>query len=181
MSRPRWAFGERARKTVENAAEIAGAPIFLVEDAEAIGPGVAAMNNDGQMGFAGEGKLATEDILLHVARRMIVKIIEADFAPGEDARMLGEAREFGEPFFGGELGFVRVDADGGVDPVVFFAERNGDVETIGGGAAADGEDGLHAGVAGACEHFVAVGVELGEFEMGVGVDDLQKEVPYSRR
>ncbi len=169
--------GERAGETMEDAAEIGGAPVFFVEDAEAIGPGIAAMDDDGEMGLAGEAELAAKDGLLNVARRVVIEIIEADFAPGEDAGVLGEAGEFGEPFFGGEFGFVRMDADGGVDPVVFFGERNGDVEAIGGGAAADGEDILDAGVAGASEHGVAVGVELGKFEMGVRIDDVQGKVP----
>src|SRR5579863_6548691 len=107
---------------------------------------------------------------------MIVKIIEADFAPGNDAGMFGEAREFREPFLGGELGFVRMYADGGVNPIVLFGERNGHVEAIGGGAAADVKDFLNAGLAGAGEHGVAVGVKLGKLEMGVRVDDLQKTI-----
>jgi hypothetical protein len=38
--------GERAGETVENSAEIRGAPVFFVENAEAIEPRVAAMNDD---------------------------------------------------------------------------------------------------------------------------------------
>jgi hypothetical protein len=165
--------GERAGEAMENSAEICGAPIFLVEDAEAIGPSVAAMNDDGEIDFASKHKLAAKDILLNIARRVIVEIVEADFAPGEDAGVFREAGEFGEPIFSGEFGFVGMDADRGVDPVVFLGERNGGVEAVRGGAAANGEDFFDSCVASACEHGVAVGIELGKFEMGVRVDDVQ--------
>src|SRR5690348_9261909 len=92
--KPALRVSERAGEAMKNAAEIRAAPVFFVENAQAIPPCVAAMNHDGQARSAGERKLAAKNILLHVARRMIVKIVEADFAPREHARMLRQAPKF---------------------------------------------------------------------------------------
>ena len=59
---------------------------------------------------------------MRFARGVIVKIIEADFAPGDDFGMLRQAGEFVEMVLGDFFGFVRMDADAGVDPFVLFGE-----------------------------------------------------------
>lgn len=89
--------------------------------------------------------------------------------------MLRQAREFREPFFGGELRFMRMDANGRIDPIVLLGERDSYIETIGRRAASDGEDFLDAGVACARQHGVAVSVKLRKFQMRVRIDDLQKD------
>ena len=68
------------------------------------------------------------------------------------------------------LGFVGMDADGGVDPVVGFGVGHGGIELFRAGTRADGEDCVHPGGAGALEHGVAVVSELREVDVGVGVD-----------
>ena len=63
------------------------------------------------------------------------------------------------------LGFVGMDADGGVDPVVRFGVRNRGVELFRAGTYADGKNRVHTGGAGAIEHGVAILVELGEIDV----------------
>ena len=80
-------------------------------------------------------------VCLHFARRVIVEIVEADFAPGDDFGMFARVRASSSrccwrDFFG----FVRMNADGGVNPVVLFGEREGGVEFFRAGAGADGEE-----------------------------------------
>src|SRR3974390_467747 len=70
------------------------------------------------------------------------------------------------------FGFVGMDADGGVDPVMGFRIGDGGVELFRARAYADGEKGVDAGRAGAFEHGVAVFRELREIDVGVGVDEV---------
>ena len=56
--------------------------------------------------------------------------------------------------------FVRVDADGGVDPIVFVGVFDGGVEFFGAGTCADGKDVFDAGGASAIEHGIAIVREL---------------------
>ena len=53
------------------------------------------MDDDGQLGRVREFHLLAKDALLNVARGVIVEIIEANFAPGNDFGML---RELGQGF-----------------------------------------------------------------------------------
>jgi hypothetical protein len=56
--------------------------------------------------------------------------------------------------------FVRVDADAGVDPIVFVGVFDRGIEFFGARACADGEDVFDAGSASAIEHGVAIVREL---------------------
>ena len=89
MSRPRWASSSVLVKQWRMPPRPVGASAAS-SDAEAIGPGIAAMDDDGQFRGACERHLVAEDLLLHFARRVIVEIVEADFAPGDYFRMLRE-------------------------------------------------------------------------------------------
>ncbi len=65
-----------------------------------------------------------------------------------------------------------MNSDGRVNPVVLLGEWNRGVEAfLGRSAAADGQHGADSGCTRAIEHGGAVFVELGEFEMRVGVYD----------
>ena len=66
-----------------------GLPDFF-DELQAIGPGVAAVDDDGEFCFASESHLLAKDFVLHFARRMIVEIVEADLAPGDYFGMSGE-------------------------------------------------------------------------------------------
>src|SRR5262249_16459781 len=91
---------------------------------------------------------------------------------GDDFGMAGEAGEFVEMRLRHFLGFVRMNADGGVDPIVRFGERHCGVEFLRAGAGADGEKRVDACGASAVEHGFAVVGELGEVDVGVRVDQV---------
>ena len=59
-----------------------GAPFFF-QDGEAVVPGVAAVDDDGQLRGAGLLELAAKNWLLRFGRRFFVVIVEAHFAPGD--------------------------------------------------------------------------------------------------
>ena len=158
-----------AAETVEDAAEACVGPI-LPQNGDAIGPGFATMNDYRFSDTVGDGELVAEDLLLNVARRVVVVIVESDFAPADNANVAGVGFRFLKMARSGEFGFVGMDADSGVDPGVLLGEGNCGVELVGAGSAADGEDGGDAGFASAGKDGVAVGFEVREIEMGVGVD-----------
>src|SRR5208337_5018038 len=110
---------EGAREAVENAAEAGGLPDFF-EEAEAIVPSIAAMDDDGELGGVREFHLLAEDALLNVARGVIVEVVQADLSPGDDFGMLGKLGQSVEMRRGDFLRLVGMDADRGVDPVVGF-------------------------------------------------------------
>ena len=112
-------MSEVAGETVENAAE-AGGLLDFVEEAEAIVPGVAAVDDDGEIGGLGEFHLLAADCFLDVAGRVVVEIIETNFAPGEYFGMFGQGGESFEMGRRDFFGVVGMDAYRGVDPVVGF-------------------------------------------------------------
>ncbi len=66
-----------------------------------------------------------------------------------------------------------MDADRGVDPVMLLGERNGRVEAVRAGAAADGENAFYACGPRAIEHGGAIVVKLRKLQMRVRIDDFQ--------
>jgi hypothetical protein len=64
---------------------------------------------------------------------VIVEIVEADFAPGDDFGVLREASKFVEVVLCDFFGFVRMDADAGVDPIVLLGVGDDGVEFSGPG------------------------------------------------
>ena len=124
----------------------------------------------GSFGLLRERHLVAKNAILHVARRVIVEIVEANFAPGDDFRVLGELRELVEMLRRDLLRLVRVDADRGVDPVVLIGIFDRGVELFGAGTRADRENVFDARRASAIEHGVAVVSELWEIDVCVRVD-----------
>ena len=159
---------ESAGEAVEDAAEADRFP-SVGEDAEAIVPGVAAVDDDGEIRGLSEFHLLAEDCFLDVAGGMVVEIVEADFAPGDYFGMFGED---GKGFEMGGSDFLCVmgmDAYSGVDPVVGFGVGDGGGELF--RAWADGEDRGDACGLGALEHGFTVFGELGAVDVGVGIDE----------
>ena len=130
----------------------------------------------GLPGFGGDLQLPREDRALHVARREIVMVIEADFADGQHLRMRGQLAQPREGFGRGLGGIVRMHADGGVDERIALGQPDGGFQVGRAVAGADGHHALHAGGAGALDHLLAVGVELGVVQVAVGIDQ-----PHFRR
>src|SRR5262245_16990605 len=111
---------------------------------------------------------------------MVVEVVEADFAPGNYFWVSGEAGELIEMLGRRFLGFVRMDTDAGVDPVVLLRVRQSGVEFCRARAGADGQQSLHTGFSGAVQHGVTVFGKLWVVDVRVGVDefhDHSKGVP----
>ena len=68
------------------------------------------MNDDRQLGGACHLHLLNENALLHVARRMVVVVIEADLAPGDHLGFVREPCEFVEICLLCQCRFVRMNA-----------------------------------------------------------------------
>jgi len=166
-------FTERAGEAVKYSAQSCGGPFFF-EDLETVVPGVAAVDDDGQLCVAGLSQLAAENWLLDFGRRFFVMIVEAHFAPSDYFGIFREGVEVGVILFLGFGGVLRMDAHSGVDPIVVFGYCDGGIETFRTRtAAADRQYVLHACGLGALEHFGAVGVEVFGFEVRVRVNYFQ--------
>src|ERR1700730_2856197 len=136
---------------MQNAAEPCRTPDFL-ENVEAIGPRVAAVNDDRQLCVTGERKLVAKFAILNVTGRMIVKVVEADLAPGDHFRMLRERRELIEMLLHDFLRLVRMDTHGSEDPIVLLGKRERSIQLPGTRACADGEERRYSGGSRAIEH-----------------------------
>ena len=142
-------------------------------------PGIAAVNDDGELGGVGEFHLLAEDTFLEVARGMVVEIIETDFAPGDDFGMLREAGKCVQMGQGDLPSFVGMDADRGVNPIPGFGVGESGVQFVWARAGTDGEQRCYTRGLGASEHGVAVSVELGEIDVSVGVNELHDSYQQS--
>jgi len=112
-------FLNRAGETMQDAADSCGPP-HLFDEREAIGPGVATVNDDGEFGVASERHLVTEYLVLDVAWRVIVEIIQSNFTPRDYFWMSCKLRELFEVLGCDLLRFVRMDPDAGVYPVILI-------------------------------------------------------------
>src|SRR5713101_10182372 len=124
---------------MQNPAE-AGRPPMFFKHVQAIGPGVAAMNDDGLLRPARQTHLVPENTRLRFARRMIVVIVESDFAPSNDLRMLSQPCQFFQVLRCDFLRLVGMNADGGVNPVMLLGKGQRGIELLGSWAGADGEE-----------------------------------------
>jgi hypothetical protein len=106
-------------------------------------------------------------MMMHFAWRVVVEIIEADFTPGDDFRVPGEAGELIEMLLRRLLCFMGMDADAAVDPVVLFGVWQRRIEFFRARTGADGQQILHAGFAGTLQHGVAVVRKLREVYVSV--------------
>ena len=107
-----------------------GAPI-LFEEIEAIRPGIAAMDDYGQLRLGSQLHLLAEYALLHIARRMVIEIIESDFSVSDHARVLRQLRKLLEVRGGEVLRLVRMRAHRGVNPIMPLGKRNRRIQLFG--------------------------------------------------
>ena len=166
---------ERTGKTVKDAGESGRSPMLL-DERKAVVPGIAAVNDDGELSGVGELHLRAKNGGLHVAWGVVVKIIEANFAPGDDFGMLREASEFVQMLRCDFFGFVRVNANARVNPIVLFGEWESGVEFFWTGTGTNSEERANAGVASAHEHGFSIISELRKIDVRVGVDEVHKMV-----
>ncbi len=159
---------------------------MLLQDQKKIVPGVggfvgpAAVDEDGPLARGGDFKLADQALALHVARRALVIVVEADFAAGDDFRLGEKCVQLGESFLIGCDGDVRVDARAGIEarqfrpivssPVELAAEIERLMHLRRPLADADGEHRTHAGFPCAAQHRFAIVCVAGTVKVSVGID-----------
>src|SRR5579862_2132604 len=100
-------------------------PMFA-QQGKAVVPGIiavfgrTAMDHDGKFGDGSQLHLFAKNPLLNVARRVIVEIIEANFAPGYDFGMPRQALHLYISVFIREARLMRMNAERGVNEIVLF-------------------------------------------------------------
>ncbi len=133
------------------------------------------MDDDRQGDTGCQLELLFEGDQLAVAWRVLAVEVEADFTDGDDSGVPGQLFESGDLVVGQRMGVVGVNSGGGEDFGSGTAGRMafGDFDRvparfdIGTGA----DDAVDPGGGGAGNDVVAIGVELLEGEVGVGIYD----------
>ena len=140
-------------------------------------PRVAAMNDDRALKFASQFHLANQNLLLHIAWRVVVVIIQADFAHGNHLGMSRQLKNLLGVGMREVSSFVGMDADGRKNPVVTF--RDGRAENPGGrGPCLHPPPGCSERPAARARSITAatVGIKVGIVKVSVGID---KTSPWS--
>lgn len=121
----------------------------LFEDSNRIFFGFAGVDDDRFIDLFCELQEAAKDLLLHVFRRIIVEIIQADFADSDD---FGEGSEVvfdgREDLFCAFCRVMGVDSGGAADLLIFSRKLKSPVVALEIAAGADGDDAFNAGVLG---------------------------------
>src|SRR5207244_11754340 len=99
---------------------------------------------------------------------MIVVVVDADLAVGDDFLVLCEPTELVVPAIEGMLHFMWMDADGGIDERMLF--RQCDRRLAARQIAADGDEGFDTGFPGASNHRLAILIVAGIVQMGMRVE-----------
>jgi hypothetical protein len=153
---------------VENGGE-GPLPHLGAQDLRHVRIGLAGVDDQRQLGHARCGDMAKEPLALRCAGRIVVVVVEADLADGDDRRILGDACQI----VGGHVrllrGVVGMRADRAEDALIALGQRLQGAEFR--HPRRDGDHGIDAGGVGAGDDRVAVLVEVGEIEMAVAVDE----------
>ena len=128
------------------------------------------MNHNRQLRGRRQFHLPRENFFLHIARGMIVEIIQPNLAPSNDLGMHCEALHV--PIGGviREPGFVRMYAESRVNELVFLGQPDSAIHLRRPVAVADGHDRLHPRLSRARNNFLPVGVEALAIKMRVRVN-----------
>ena len=155
---------------MDDAADVARA--FAPQDVERVGRSVARVDDDRLLQLAREADEPREGGALHVARGVVVVVVEADLADGDDLGLGREPRELGVRGVVEGDGVVRVHADRSAGSLVHaLRERDRRARRREIGADADDDEALHAGLACAGEHLVGPAREVLRIEMAVRIDE----------
>ena len=125
-------------------------------------------------------------LLLLGRRRMVVVVVEAGFADGDDARVRpGQPLDLVIGAVGDAGGIVRMDADGCPDVGVLLGHGDGVAHLVEPRAGADADEGLDAGRAGAVEDGAALvkaagGDEVLRLEVAVAIDEAHRPTAIAR-
>jgi hypothetical protein len=127
------------------------------------------VNDDREPGCCREFHLLEKNLLLYVAWRVIVEIVQTDLAPPHDLGTPREGDELVKISLRRQRRLVRMDADRGIDPVVLFSQFDRAIERARAGtiAVADGQHGRDPGIVRANEDRRAIVIEAFVFRMAV--------------
>ena len=129
------------------------------------------MNYDWQLGGLCQLQLPEKYLLLHITRRVIVEIVESNFAPGNDLGPLCQLYQLDEVVIVGQSSLMWVDANGRVNKFVTLSKLNPTIKRSWPGPAANSDDTLNPSLPRSRDHRLAISVELIHLEVGVGVDE----------
>src|SRR5580704_9844620 len=160
---------------MQNSAESLRRPMLL-HQSQTVVPRVlaairrAAMNNDRQLRDRRQLHLSDEHFLLHIAQGVVIEIVQSDLAPGND---FGMPRQPFHILIGGFIrkpSLVRMNAQRRINKIVSLRQLNSAVYLLRTITVADGNDGLHSGLACPRDDLLAVGVELLAIKVRVRID-----------
>ena len=155
------------REAVENRIE-APSPRFLGQDPDHVVVGIPRMDDQRQPGFARSRDMGAEDLLLHVARALVVMVVEAGLADGDAARMLGQ----GDQPLGRHIrlhgSVVRMRADREEDALMTLCESPIGVEACHMGR--DGHHATDAGRSGGRQNLGEAALKIREIQVAMAVD-----------
>ena len=123
------------------------------------------MNDDWNLCGSRLFKLVAKYTSLNVSRRMIVVIIEPDFAPGDDPRMLCQPVQFIVVRVGRVLCFVWVNSRRGVNPVMLLSISNRGSKLLDLGPVPDRKHSANARRLCPRQHRVAIRIEIGNIHV----------------
>ncbi len=125
------------------------------------------MNDDGQFCFLRERHLVAKDALLHVARRMIIEVVETNLAPRDDFGMLRQPCQLIQMLLRHFLRFMGMNPYSRVNPIMLFGERQRCIQLLGPRPRADSEQCRNTRSPRAIEHGIAVLRELRKINVRV--------------
>ena len=164
-----------AGETVQDSAETGWVPVLL-DERETVVPCVLAvlagttMDDDRQFRRTRKLHLADEYVLLHVARRVVVIVVEADLSPSDDLRPARELLEFCEIGVFSQLGLVRMNADARINEVVLLSNPDRAIECPGPVAGSDAENVGDTSFLRPSDDLLAIRIEARAVEVAVGID-----------
>src|SRR4051812_40674866 len=138
------------------------------------------MNHNGELRRDRELHLRDEYLALHIARRMVVEVVEADFSPRNHALVLRQLLHALEIGFGREARFVRMHAESGENlrissaralGIELLRQLDGTINLSWTIAVTDCDDCLNASLSSALQHRLAIRAELGSIKMAVGINE----------
>ena len=103
----------------------------------------------GSFGRSRQLHLLQKYLLLHVSRRVIVVVVQANFAPGNDLGLLCQVCQLQEIGVARQFRFMRMNADRGVNEIMLRRKSDGAIQCARAVADADGENGFDIILAGA--------------------------------
>src|SRR5690349_4485486 len=109
---------------MNDTAEPAAFP-FLFKDREGIGFGFPSVNRDWKPALASHSQLFSKSSTLHLARRVVVMIIQPDLAPRDHLRVLRKIFQLRINIIIEQARFVRMNSDGCVNERILLGDSKG--------------------------------------------------------